>query len=262
MIRQAHTYLVGALSGATLIGIAIGVFVLLVSAQVFHEWPIADLGSHDQNRAVAPAKAFPSADHSVAAGAAGTTAGAARRGAGKARVGATKKHAAHHHATSADPGAVGDATTPVSAGETSQSSSGGDGTSSGGNSGSHSSQPSSSAQSSPSNTNTGSGSGGSGATAAGSSGSSGSTGGTGTGTGTVTAPVTAATKPTQVVTEAVNETVHGVDEKVLGGTLESTGVTEVTENLVTGVVGPESVVGKTVEGVGEVVGGLLGGGGH
>jgi hypothetical protein len=64
------------------------------------------------------------------------------------------------------------------------------------------------------------------------------------------------------VTEAVNGTVAGVDENLLGGTLEKTGVTEVTENLVNGVAGPESVVGKTVEGVGEVVGGLLGGGGH
>ena len=35
MVRQAHTYLVGAMSGATLIAIAIAAFVLLVSAQVF-----------------------------------------------------------------------------------------------------------------------------------------------------------------------------------------------------------------------------------
>ena len=60
----------------------------------------------------------------------------------------------------------------------------------------------------------------------------------------------------------VNETVNTVDEAALGGTLKETGVTEVTEGVVNGLIGPESVVGKTVNGVGEVVGGLLGGGSH
>ena len=56
MIKQAHTYLVGALSGVTLIGIAIAVFVVLVSAQVFHELPIVNVSSPDQKpAAVAPA---------------------------------------------------------------------------------------------------------------------------------------------------------------------------------------------------------------
>ena len=43
MIRQAHTYLVGALSGVVVIGIAIAAFVVLVSAQVFHDLPIPAL---------------------------------------------------------------------------------------------------------------------------------------------------------------------------------------------------------------------------
>lgn len=47
MIRQAHTYLVGAMGGTTLIVVAIAVFVLLVSAQVFRDWPIAALGGGD-----------------------------------------------------------------------------------------------------------------------------------------------------------------------------------------------------------------------
>ena len=81
-----------------------------------------------------------------------------------------------------------------------------------------------------------------------------------TGTGTTTGPVTAVTKPSQVITETVNETVSGVDETVLGGTLEETGVTPVTEEVVNGVAGPESLVGQTVDGAGEAVGGLLGGG--
>ena len=49
-----------------------------------------------------------------------------------------------------------------------------------------------------------------------------------------------------------------------GGALGQTGVTQVTEEVVKGVAGPESPVGetvdKTVEKVKETVGGLLGGG--
>jgi hypothetical protein len=61
------------------------------------------------------------------------------------------------------------------------------------------------------------------------------------------------------VTETVNDTVNQVDETVTGGALQETGVTQVTEEVVNGVAGPESVVGKTVDEVGNVVGGLLGG---
>ena len=49
------------------------------------------------------------------------------------------------------------------------------------------------------------------------------------------------------VTSTVNETVNQVDETVTGGALEATGVTQVTEEVVNGVVGPESTVGKTVD---------------
>ena len=59
----------------------------------------------------------------------------------------------------------------------------------------------------------------------------------------------------------MNGTVGAVNE-VTGGTLEQTGVTEVTEKVAESVVGPESVVGKTVDGVAEAVGGLLGSGSH
>jgi hypothetical protein len=59
----------------------------------------------------------------------------------------------------------------------------------------------------------------------------------------------------------VNNVVGTADEAT-GGTLGETGVTHVTEEAVEGVAGPESVVGKTVDGVGEVVGGLVGGNGH
>ena len=61
------------------------------------------------------------------------------------------------------------------------------------------------------------------------------------------------------MTETVNDTVNQVDQTALGGTLGETGVTEVTEGVVNGVVGPESTVGKVVDETVEAVGGLLGG---
>src|SRR5262249_28307037 len=48
MIRQARTYFVGAMSGASLIAVAIAVFVLLVSTQVFGDWPVAGLLGGDR----------------------------------------------------------------------------------------------------------------------------------------------------------------------------------------------------------------------
>ena len=60
------------------------------------------------------------------------------------------------------------------------------------------------------------------------------------------------------VTGTVNKTVSGVDEAT-GGVLGSTGVTKITEKVVKGVAGPESTVGETVDEVVKTVGGLLGG---
>ncbi|HEX3360313.1 MAG TPA: hypothetical protein VHS74_04900 [Solirubrobacterales bacterium] len=76
----------------------------------------------------------------------------------------------------------------------------------------------------------------------------------------MTETVETVTKTPANVSAAVNETVNEVDEQALGGTLKETGVTEATEGAVNGVAGPETVVGKTVNEVGEAVGGLLGGG--
>ena len=268
MIRQARTYLVGALSGVTLIGAAIVVFAVLVSAQVFHDWPIAEFANHHQRSAVAPGKALPVAA-GTEAGTGGVTASTGRPNATKATANrgngngaANSKPAAHHAGTTTETGAIAAAPTAVTSTE---GSGGGDHSSSGGNSGSHPSKPGSgsspSGSTSGSSGSSGSGGGSSNAPATASTGSSGSGSG-GSGSTTATTPPPTTTKPAQTVTEAVNGTVAGVDENVLGGTLEKTGVTEVTENLVNGVAGPESVVGKTVEGVTEAVGGLLGGGGH
>jgi len=60
------------------------------------------------------------------------------------------------------------------------------------------------------------------------------------------------------ITNTVNKTVSGVDEAT-GGVIGNTGVTEATEKVVEGVAGPETPVGKTVDGVAKTVGGLLGG---
>ena len=49
-----------------------------------------------------------------------------------------------------------------------------------------------------------------------------------------------------------------VDQAVTGGALEDTGVTEVTEEVVNGVAGPESTVGKTVDETVKTVEGVLG----
>ena len=69
----------------------------------------------------------------------------------------------------------------------------------------------------------------------------------------------AAPSPSGQVTETVNNTVTKVDETALGGTLGNSGVTDVTEGVVNGVAGPESTVGKVVDEAVGAVGGLLGG---
>ena len=80
MIRQAKSYLVGAMSGAGLIAAAVIAFVLLVSALVFEDLPVAGLVGGDGDAAVSGAEP---------AGAAAAVAGAANRpGAGANAPGA------------------------------------------------------------------------------------------------------------------------------------------------------------------------------
>jgi hypothetical protein len=293
MIRQAHTYLVGALSGVVVIGIAIAAFVVLVSAQVFHDLPIPALSSSDQKAAaVSEGKALTSPDRRAVATTGSVSTGTTQpnhttanaNAAGGGQPGAAKSQPrARHQATAATP--TGDATGPAEVVEAAPSTSTETGnagsTSGGGNTGgSHSSQPSSNPQpsSAPTSGNAGGGnttstSGSSGNSGANSGtptptsgsggnggGATGTSGGGSTSTSPPAIPVTTA-KPSEAITEAVNGTVGTVDEAV-GGTLSETGVTHVTEEVVNGVAGPESVIGKTVDGVGEVVGGLLGGHGE
>lgn len=223
MVRQAHTYLVGAMGGATLVVIAIAAFVMLVSTQVFTNWPIAGFGGDDEAGVSASQPVEPSsAAGAGAASAAGATAASPDR-------------------AQQQTGAQGDGRTQV--GENAaglQSGSGAEVPSGGGSDGSPS------GQGSPGTTTTnpasGGGASGSGAGGAGSSGGGG-----------------AASSPSQTVTSTVNDTVTKVDETVLGGALGGTGVTEVTQGVVEGVAGPESTVGKVVDGAVGTVGGLLGG---
>ncbi len=285
MIRQAHTYLVGALSGVVVIGIAIAAFVVLVSAQVFHDLPIPALSSSDQKAAaVSQGKALSSPDHRAVATTGGASIGTTQpdhatanaNAAGGGQAGANNSQPSANH--QANPTPAQDATAPAEVVETSSGNGTGDqgSSSNGGNAGSHNSQPSTSHQ--PSSSNGGSGGGGNATSTSGTSGNGGSGGGTttstsgSTGGGAATGtsgststsppptPVTTA-KPSEAITESVNGAVGTVDEAT-GGALSETGVAPVVEEVVSGVTGPESVVGKTVDGVGQVVGGLTGGSGH
>jgi hypothetical protein len=278
VIRQAHTYLVGALSGVVVIGIAIAVFVVLVCAQVFHDLPIPALTSSDQKAAVSAGKAVAPPEHRAVATAGGPGNAPTGRSNQTGANGTGQSAQAPHDAGNHPGGPTHQAVAPAEAG--SGTSAGEERAATGDDSGSHSSQHSPSSHSPGTTSSSGSGSDGGGSTSSsgtsGSSGSgtssSGSTGSSGGGTATGTSgggspttlppstPVTTG-KLSEELTEGVNGTVGGVDEAT-GGALGETGVTHVTEEVVNGVAGPESVVGKTVDGVGEVVGGLVGGHGH
>jgi hypothetical protein len=212
MIRQAHTYLVSAMSGAALIAVAIAVFVVLVSAQVFRDWPIAGLGGDGDG--TAPVSQAEQVRPPVDAGAA----------AGRSLVGADGKRADQASANS------GSVATQV------LGTTGGGGTDSGGSGGR---EGGSGTPSSPAQAPTPSGNGSAGA---GSASGGGNGGGANAGTGGGTVPSTAGT-----VTSTVNDVVTKVDEAALGGTLHESGVTPVTEGVVEGVAGPESPLGKVVD---------------
>jgi hypothetical protein len=243
MVRQAHTYLVGAMSGATLIAIAIAVFVVLVSAQVFKDWPLAALGGGDETAAVSKA-------HPAGGSAAGAAAGAAAIVAAAGKTAPAAGEPAGGAAGSRGSVAGGDGIasgggqiTTTAPGESAPGSGQSDGSGS-------AASPQSPGSTSPS----GSSSSGGGSTGSGSSGGGGggATGGGGSTSGT-------ASTPSAQVTETVNGTVAKVDETALGGTLHEAGVSEVTESVVNGVAGPESTVGKVVDETVGAVGGLLGG---
>jgi hypothetical protein len=240
MIRQAHTYLVGAMGGATLIAIAIAVFVMLVSAQVFRDWPIAALG--DGNEAAEVSQAQPvggagaAADGSDSGGKADLTRGGG--GADRAKAGGGVDAARGGGSLAVNGGAVGGDGESVREDSGTPGASGG-----GGGSGDAAGGGAPQATSAPSGGGAVSSGGGGGKSTAGSGGGSG---------GSTSSPPTSGQ-----VTETVNGTVNKVDEAALGGTLDNSSVTEVTEGVVNGVAGPESPVGKVVDEAVGAVGGLL-----
>jgi hypothetical protein len=87
VIRQAHAYLAGAVSSVALIAAAVVVFVLLISAQAFRDWPISGLGlaGEGDTAAVAPARPVTSGSASTAGGGASSTASGQGAASGNAR---------------------------------------------------------------------------------------------------------------------------------------------------------------------------------
>lgn len=233
MIRQAHTYLAGAVSSTALVAAAVVAFVMLVSFQALRDWPLAGLGiGGDDSAAVSPSV--------PAAGAPGAPAKAAATAAA-GPVGAkvpTRNGNGHSVARRDSQAGVGTLPTAATGSPAAEAPSAGP-TGQGNSAPAGSSSPNSSASSAPAV------GGGGGSSPSGGGGSTGSTEKSQTTSG--------------ALTETVNKTVSGVDEAT-GGVLGNTGVTETTEKVVEGVAGPESIVGKTVDEVGKTVGGLLGGG--
>lgn len=250
MIRQARNYLVSAVSGATLIGAAIAVFVVLVSAQVFHDWPIAALGDGGPKPAVSAEQALPGGSGSATA-----TADVGRAATGNARGDAAANGGSHRPGGS---GVSNSQTTPVSPEAAEPAPSSGNGPPSG----DEGSSPANPPAASPPGNGGGSGAGG-GAEASEGGGGGSESGGSGGGKEAGATPEAGGsggqTSASAGVTETVNGVVNGVDEAT-GGVVGSTGATEVTEGVVNGVAGPESTVGKVVDGSVESVNGLLGGG--
>jgi hypothetical protein len=232
MIRQAHTYLAGAVSSTALVAAAVVAFVLLVSLQALKEWPLAGIGIGGEDSAVTgpsnpgttPAAA------TEAAGTAATVTGTATKGPAERRGDRLTRDAGKQAAV--DPSPTASTGSPTA--QAPPSSPAG----SGGSAPSGSSSPAGSASAAP----------------GGGGGSSPSTGGESPGS-----PESGGQSTSGAITGTVNKTVSGVDEAT-GGVLGGTGVTESTEKVVEGVAGPESTVGHTVDEVANTVGGLLGGG--
>jgi hypothetical protein len=238
MIRQAHTYLAGAVSSTALVAAAVVAFVLLVSFQALRDWPLAGIGlGGDDNAATGSSTPGTGSAASPQSGGAGAAAGpVVARGSARNANGRSNATQGGRAAVDASPTAAtgSPATEAPPSGPAEQ----GGGAPSG-------PSPTGSASASSAPGGGGGGGGGGGSAPAPESGSSGAAGNSKSTSG--------------AITETVNKTVSGVDEAT-GGALGSTGVTETTEKVVESVAGPESTVGKTVDEVVKGVGGLLGGG--
>lgn len=239
MIRQAHTYLAGAVSSTALVAAAVVAFVMLVSFQALKDWPLAGIGiGGDDSAATGPSVPGPGSAKSPAeAGGAGATAGTVVAK-GSARNGNGHSTAKQANQVAVDASPI--ATTGSPTAEAPPSSPAGQG---GDTSAPSGSSPTGTASSSPTTGGGGNGGGG------------GSSPATETGSGSSAGGNSQSTSG--AITGTVNKTVSGVDEAT-GGVLGSTGVTETTGKVVESVAGPESTVGKTVDEVVKTVNCLLG----
>lgn len=213
MIRQTHSYLLGAVSGTALVAVAVVAFVLLVSAQALRSWPIGALGlGGDNSGSVSPARPASRA----AAGRAAKTTASSRSAAKGGSAGGIGDPSPQPEVAARAPGGQSAPSSPAA--------------------------PALSQQ--PSRDSLHAGSGPNPVTSGG--GGSGSTGTSGNLPGSVT--------------DTVNDAAAPADE-ALGGALSESGVTKVTEKAtegVSGVAGPNSALGQTVNEVAGTVDGLLG----
>ncbi len=126
MIRQAHSYLLGAMSGAALLAAAIAVFVVLVSLQAFQDWPISGLGAGaGDTTSVAPGR--PAATRAASTGGAPAWA-VSRRSARSRAAGPSRQAAAGGKSVglgAAAPGAGAPSSSPGGGGGSASSPSGG-----------------------------------------------------------------------------------------------------------------------------------------
>ena len=226
MVRQAHTYLAGAVSGTALIAAAVVAFVMLVSLQALKDWPLAGIGGDDDSSAVSTGRRR--------RGGSGPRRrrGRRRRVAGRRRrerqrcppggragrqppagrwrgtpaLGIRRPRPAHH---AAKPPRQPDPWRRLSR--------------------AHRPQPASTARAGGSG-----GGGGAGGRCSGAAGAGGSGGG-------------ALRHRPLARSPAPSTTPSPASTKTLGGALGETGVTKVTEEVVNGVAGPESPVGETVD---------------
>ena len=225
MIRQAHTYLAGALSGSALIAAAVVAFIVLVSVQAVRDWPFAGLVTRDGTATAV------SAGHPAAPGPARNPAGSTATATQSPADGSRQRGAT---AVTESGTATGDGTrATVSPVADSPAAHGADPGGSG--SGQESTSPGS-----PSSA------GGSQNTATKPAGSAGSGGNSGGGD-------SPAQSPSEGVGKTVGEAVDTVDQAT-GGVVGSTGAGKAVEETVESVAGPKSPVGEIVD---KTVGGTV-----
>jgi hypothetical protein len=242
MGRQAHSYLVGAVSGTTLVATAIVAFVALVSLQAVRDWPLAGLGdggsgSSAGSGSVAPARSL----------GAPPRAPAKAQTRGEAGAGVSVGRVAHRGGFEAARAVSTHRAAPIAIAPA-------EGSHTARDKGSPASAPATSPPAAPSEPS---------GTAAGGTprlGRGAAQGNDGVAGSDIEAPVSAPPKVSESVTGAAREVVAGADEATAGA-LGQTGVVQTDERSAERAPGPETAPGgavdRVVERASEAVGGLL-----